>query len=1178
METIPEQLLNPKHSVDEQTFLQNQSILRKRYPNLASRLDIASKCTSISLQKNNEGHTVVSLTKDGRNIPITPPFSVLETQFHKQSEALSDLTKPVLLVGLYPGIELISIFEHGSHASEPQPDQHIYVVIDSILCLWGFLLGWDVRTILQSSRVHFIWHEDIPRWINQLRTHPEIPYLFTFISGCKDATLQQLMPPIVHLVQDKEASTQQLIKENNDYYDALDNHSLIQILQSRAERKPRLMMPICAWSTFMQYGARDLCTAFTEAGWDTYMLRVDAMLTPHYLAQQIHDIRPDLFIFINHARCEAEEIYPKNLMFVTWIQDEMEHLLNNQAGRKFSSYAKTHQRDLFVGYTQAYGSSLYGYPKDRLIQSNIPADIKIFRPMTLGTSEHSKYDAQVALVSHVSRPSEEIVDKLLIPYTLKHGLPQETVHDIHTYLWKAYREGKSFTDRKQFMDQLNTFDPFKSYYESLNTHEKLQLQILFYWRLNDTIFRHVVLEWVIDQGIDLHLYGRGWEKHPTFFSYAKGTIQHGSELNKVYQCSKLNLHLNVTNGMHQRLWEILSAGAIPLIRSPYPKPTQPLDYVMRYLAQAIYNQNLDEEEVLQLIASQKPNETIKSLQNFLFQMLIKQSKSNTTITPINHSTQISKIILTLKAQLQTEASWWFKQWEELSFYDLTSFKSTSSKLLQEEPASSIRNRSTSSYFHQGIIRGNSYAQFRDDLFVHLKTLIGTDEIMVGSNGRTSPMMNTLYQRLTPLTLLTNELNNAKHNKFESRASALASIRKAFNAIDKPSPLILSHVAKVLIQCLEETSYSHHLLQSIDPNEIIEQDERMEYFDLLTRTGNLEEAITRCREVYASSKCTLINGYSRIGWTAYLNHQSINPLTLFAKDTAQGTQSEPWKLKQAWLLIEQNLPFEATSLLNTLQPSDLPNEQDQILHHFITTLLKSMDTDANITAMPLFLGYTNAKEIINSLHPLVQMTLFRCTGIDRTSSDDLILNTLIDFLTTSVNQQSNNELNTIELARLYLLRGCFPESLEIIKNRCTEKTSLYSGYIVLAMNSCIHHEYRFAEDILNRIVEPVFIEPIHLFRYAVVLGLVGQDSLANTVLHKLFMIESNFFMHQKYPTKWFMYAIMLKALSQKQAYQEFLRCADKFDFTSAYRKHWLDTIKQYPLEGTALELPLFTVPK
>lgn len=385
-------------------------------------------------------------------------------------------------------------------------------------------------------------------------------------------------------------------------------------------------MPTCAWSTFIQHSTRDTCAAFRAQGWDVRELNMQAMLTPYHLTREINTFQPDLFLFIDHMRYEAEEVYPKNLFFITWIQDEMDHLFCTQAGESIARYAKQGKRDLVIGYTNQELSTRYHYPKERLVSVKIMADTRLFRPTTCSAEEHKRYDCDLAFMTNVSMSSEQLVEHIIIPSVEKWNIPPQTVHDIHDFLQQSYRAGKTYCNRTVFLDALQHFTEFSSAYNNMKRQEQdtEQLLRLFYWRLNDTLYRHTVLEWVDQSGLNLHLYGHGWEEHPRFHRYAKGSLEHGEELNIAYQCASYNLHLNITQGMHQRVWEILASGGTPLFRArePSPRSEPPLSLMRKwanYFIHASPNQPFPEPEKTDTIS-----------QEWLFKLALNLTSEATT--------------------------------------------------------------------------------------------------------------------------------------------------------------------------------------------------------------------------------------------------------------------------------------------------------------------------------------------------------------------------------------------------------------------------------------------------------------------------------------------------------------------------------------------------------------------
>jgi len=575
----------------------NLAVLGRRYPNLLQRIEASELAESVQVIRANDGGVAYTVdTPAGRQFLTDPvaPTKKIQTQLDSFSSHLQNPTQPVLIVGLYPGNELLFVFDLVDKITTPHCSQPIWVCLDSILCLKGFLMAWDARKVLDSDRVNLFWHTEIPAKISFLREHQEFPHTFILLSGAPDTILNSLLPPFAQLVVERDEAARSMSQANDLYYDSLSDEVLAKTIAGQGGRKPRLMMPTCSWSTFVQYSTRDTGTAFEELGWDVRILKMDAMLTPYCLINAIQEFKPDVFLFIDHMRYEAEQVYPRNMMFITWIQDEMPNLQSKAAGEKMAEYAMRNRRDLVVGYVDHLDTK-YGYPQNRLVPLNIGANPRVFHPVALASADKAKYGCDLAFMSNVSMPSEQVMEEKILPAVKPIGISRTTCLQIHDDLWKFYRGGDTLTDRSKFLEWLMKYPEFSDLWGKLQTGDSIQesgdnsqkirirtehrtpntqtqdnLLRLFYWRLNDTIYRHIVLEWADELGADLHLYGMGWESNPRFRKYSCGLLQHGQELNVAYQAANHCLHLNITHGMHQRLWEITAAGGRPLVRTPWP--------------------------------------------------------------------------------------------------------------------------------------------------------------------------------------------------------------------------------------------------------------------------------------------------------------------------------------------------------------------------------------------------------------------------------------------------------------------------------------------------------------------------------------------------------------------------------------------------------------------------------
>jgi hypothetical protein len=366
------------------------------------------------------------------------------------------------------------------------------------------------------------------------------------------------MTPLVELIQERDAATEQYHQENEQYYRALSDEHLAENIAGRAGRRPRLLVPSCSWSTVIQYSVRDTCNAFQKAGWDTLIIDGPAMLTPYHLIRTIHDFKPDLFLYIDHLRQEIADLVPDDLLVVSWVQDSMPAINNHAAAALWNEKSAGRNRDLIVGYTDQLRP--YGYREDRLAPLNMIVDTAIFRPRELTPEQIEQYGCDVCFASNCGLPTDRLVREKLVDLFATHGISEMQLMEFHDQLWEHYRSGGTITQYQQLIEFLE-----------LNLTPQSEVVQLLFWRLNDIIYRHVVIEWLDEYaqehtGFRLHLYGKGWERHPRFAKYARGELAHGGELSIAFQAARFCLHLNAGEGTHQRIEESIASGGRLLIR------------------------------------------------------------------------------------------------------------------------------------------------------------------------------------------------------------------------------------------------------------------------------------------------------------------------------------------------------------------------------------------------------------------------------------------------------------------------------------------------------------------------------------------------------------------------------------------------------------------------------------
>jgi len=609
-------------------YERNLAALLKHWPRLHARVMACPERDAVAVQERPDGVTY-GLRSERGFAPLTDMRAALQrllSRMERQAAALANLARPILLVGLAPGDELLHLFGQCEAQPPPRPEQPIHVCLNSIPAFIGFLRAFDARPVLASPRVRWFAAEDWAAEIRFLESRPDYPCVFTALGGLPDAEQAERLAPFLALARRRDRETLAFCRENNDWYAALDDARLAAVIAGRDAETPRLLMVTSAWSNVTQYAARDLATAFESLDWSVRRLNMDLMLTPYFIAGEIHRFQPHVFLFINHLRTEARPVYPPDMLFVTWIQDSLEHVNNSRAAAAWNAavQAAARRRDLLVGYSGQL--AMHGYAKERLLPLPMIVNTDLFKPRRLTPAQQRQYGCDVCFTSNSGRPTDialrdEVVpalERILTESRARHPAPAAPVPvaplaaAVHDWLWERYRAGFAFTTIPELESALTEHvNRFAALTAALDPDGKHAVMDLLFWFVNDVVYRHVVLEWLDELGADLRLYGDHWNRHPRFARYAGGKIEHGAALSVAYRAARFCLHLNSMEGAHQRIGEILASGGRLLTRAcrrPAAPVVPDLVQAWQWLNRRILELGLEHPDTFQLEALTDPRQ------------------------------------------------------------------------------------------------------------------------------------------------------------------------------------------------------------------------------------------------------------------------------------------------------------------------------------------------------------------------------------------------------------------------------------------------------------------------------------------------------------------------------------------------------------------------------------------
>lgn len=340
--------------------------------------------------------------------------------------------------------------------------------------------------------------------------------------------------------------------------------------RNRHARPLRVLGVTSRFTTVLQYAMRDVRQTL-EARGHTFRLLIEPddqtpMLRHSYYVRAVSEFMPDLILMIDHNRSEFGALFDFPIPFCNWIQDELPHLFE-PAPDRLDAY------DLVMGYITPRSARAAGYAWRQCLYASVPVNPRLY-----GAPADADEDARLApacdasYVSNLSQPPEAFLDDTLSQLTQPET--RRLLGALFEELRPRIARGQAPCTRQQTDGLIQQIAARLGRPIAVASAEALRRR--FVDRMINLFFRQQPLEWAAELGLDLHLYGRGWETHPRLSRFARGVAEPGAHSRAVFRRSRINLQLYPDSGIHQRLLEGLVSGGFFLIRGTPADAVSPL--------------------------------------------------------------------------------------------------------------------------------------------------------------------------------------------------------------------------------------------------------------------------------------------------------------------------------------------------------------------------------------------------------------------------------------------------------------------------------------------------------------------------------------------------------------------------------------------------------------------------
>ncbi len=538
------------------TWAELEDMFRKNLAALAScrpewrdtEADLRAALAHVHLHRSRHGHYLLSRRRPGELREWLADLSggALGVE---QCSGTRTQRRATAVIGARPGPLLRRLYQdtHHVHMWYSHP---IYLLEPDPACFVAWLHCGDHAEWLADPRVYvFVGPDALAQCTRLWQRHPRLALPGRLVNlGGDDPISGALQAAVRQAADDDQAEFERLRARLEERYRDRDT-----AYWARRFHPPGPLLAVTSrFTTMLRYSTRDALAALTAQGYQTKMLIESSdheLLRPADICRAILELDPLMVVALDHARHEVPFL-PRNLPYLCWIQDALPELLCRKAGEAVGPF------DLVCGYYKARCTQELGYPAEQFLPVVVPVSTSVFHNGALDADAAAQYVADVCYVGHGGQPLELHYQAAVTrhPAALRPRL--EVVYDRV----RRVLSGEEPVDPTATMDEL---------VGSLAVVDGVALGE-FAYRLLDMGRRQQTLEWVAAwarrTGRVFKIYGRGWEQHPTLAEFAAGAIEHGEPLRRAYRAAMLGLQLMPSGYLHQRAFEALASGCLPLTR------------------------------------------------------------------------------------------------------------------------------------------------------------------------------------------------------------------------------------------------------------------------------------------------------------------------------------------------------------------------------------------------------------------------------------------------------------------------------------------------------------------------------------------------------------------------------------------------------------------------------------
>lgn len=419
----------------------------------------------------------------------------------------------------------------------PNRRQVVYGLIPDLAMFRRFAEVQDLRALIVPSRIELLWGADAAeQLVDVFRQHRGRPTPGVLTGGA-EALRSDFDRVSKERFADYEAAAEVVAR-----YDVPDLPA--RVLAKLERREP---LKIWTWSsrhtTVLQFVVRDLKAAFETLGHRLDVLIEDDerdLVDKLAMQSSLASSQPDVLLFLDHFRPQFWDLVPRHPPTIAWFLDEIPQMRDPAQIRRLGAY------DLTFSWNRGIADMLQsmGYP-------HIEPLAFAANPTLYGAppdGDGAAADDTIAFITHLAAPQDE---KFARGFVAAFRERVETIDPLPS----------GWLELGPIVDEIIVAERWE-----LSGHQRETLMCIA-----NAAGRHLdrlrIARALVEAGLPLACYGRGWTEEPEFRPFARGVIPPGAALRDAYRRHRVVLHVNIRCNVHPRVLETMLAGGFVLARS-----------------------------------------------------------------------------------------------------------------------------------------------------------------------------------------------------------------------------------------------------------------------------------------------------------------------------------------------------------------------------------------------------------------------------------------------------------------------------------------------------------------------------------------------------------------------------------------------------------------------------------